>query len=53
MEDFSAGAIDVLAATTIIESGIDNPHTNTLIIERIRSILVWLRCISSRGVSRT
>ena len=33
MEDFSAGEIDVLVATTIIESGIDNPHTNTLIIE--------------------
>ncbi len=33
MEDFSAGNLDVLLATTIIESGIDNPHTNTLIIE--------------------
>ena len=33
MEDFSAGILDVLVATTIIESGIDNPHTNTLIIE--------------------
>ena len=33
MEEFSAGNIDVLVATTIIESGIDNPHTNTLIIE--------------------
>lgn len=33
MEDFSAGDVDVLVATTIIESGIDNPHTNTLIIE--------------------
>lgn len=33
MEDFSAGLLDVLVATTIIESGIDNPHTNTLIIE--------------------
>ena len=33
MEDFSAGKLDVLVATTIIESGIDNPHTNTLIIE--------------------
>ena len=33
MEEFSAGLIDVLVATTIIESGIDNPHTNTLIIE--------------------
>ncbi len=33
MEDFAAGEIDVLVATTIIESGIDNPRTNTLIIE--------------------
>ena len=33
MEQFSAGEIDVLVATTIVESGLDNPHTNTLIIE--------------------
>ena len=33
MIDFSMGRIDVLVATTIIESGIDNPRTNTLIIE--------------------
>ena len=33
MIDFAEGRIDVLVATTIIESGIDNPHTNTLIIE--------------------
>ena len=33
MVQFSSGKIDVLVATTIIESGIDNPHTNTLIIE--------------------
>ena len=33
MERFSAGEIDVLVATTIVESGLDNPHTNTLIIE--------------------
>ncbi len=33
MEAFSANEIDVLVATTIIESGIDNPHSNTLIIE--------------------
>lgn len=33
MEDFVAGELDVLVATTIIESGIDNPHTNTLVIE--------------------
>ncbi|MBF4509262.1 MAG: transcription-repair coupling factor [Aeromicrobium sp.] len=33
MEAFAAGEIDVLVATTIVESGIDNPHTNTLIID--------------------
>ena len=33
MESFSAGKYDVLVATTIVESGLDNPHTNTLIIE--------------------
>jgi transcription-repair coupling factor (superfamily II helicase) len=33
MERFSANQIDVLVATTIVESGIDNPHSNTLIIE--------------------
>ena len=30
---FQLHEIDVLVATTIIESGIDNPHTNTLLIE--------------------
>jgi transcription-repair coupling factor (superfamily II helicase) len=33
MEAFSANEYDVLVATTIVESGIDNPHSNTLIIE--------------------
>ena len=33
MLEFAEHEIDVLVATTIIESGIDNPHTNTLIIE--------------------
>jgi len=33
MESFSAGEFDVLVSTTIIESGIDNPHSNTLVIE--------------------
>lgn len=33
MLQFSEHEIDVLVATTIIESGIDNPHTNTLVIE--------------------
>ena len=30
---FQMHEVDVLVATTIIESGIDNPHTNTLVIE--------------------
>jgi transcription-repair coupling factor (superfamily II helicase) len=33
MEQFAAGEADVLLSTTIVESGIDNPRTNTLIIE--------------------
>ncbi|MBK5211002.1 MAG: transcription-repair coupling factor [Coriobacteriia bacterium] len=33
MEQFAANEIDVLIATTIVESGIDNPHSNTLVIE--------------------
>jgi transcription-repair coupling factor (superfamily II helicase) len=33
MEAFAANEYDVLVATTIIESGIDNPHSNTLLIE--------------------
>ena len=33
MLQFSEHEVDVLVATTIIESGIDNPHTNTLVIE--------------------
>jgi transcription-repair coupling factor (superfamily II helicase) len=33
MEGFSAGEYDVLVSTTIVESGLDNPHTNTLVIE--------------------
>lgn len=33
MEAFAANEIDVLLSTTIVESGIDNPHSNTLIIE--------------------
>ncbi len=33
MVDFATKKIDVLIATTIVESGIDNAHANTLIIE--------------------
>lgn len=34
MYDFWAGEYDVLVATTIIESGLDLPQVNTLIVER-------------------
>ncbi len=34
MEDFSRGEIDVLLSTSIIESGLDIPNANTLIVDR-------------------
>jgi transcription-repair coupling factor (superfamily II helicase) len=34
MSDFSAGKIDVLVCTTIIESGLDMPNANTLIVNK-------------------
>jgi len=34
MSEFISGAIDVLVCTTIIESGLDIPNANTMIIER-------------------
>jgi transcription-repair coupling factor (superfamily II helicase) len=34
MTDFSAGKIDVLVCTTIIESGLDMPNANTLIVNK-------------------
>ncbi len=34
MAAFTAGELDVLVATTIIESGLDIPNANTLIVER-------------------
>ncbi|MBE2220892.1 MAG: transcription-repair coupling factor [Anaerolineae bacterium] len=34
MNDFSDGLIDILLSTTIIESGIDFPNANTLIVDR-------------------
>jgi len=34
MERFTAGEVDVLLSTTIIESGLDFPNANTLIVDR-------------------
>ncbi len=55
METFVAGETDVLISTTIIESGIDNPHTNTLIIEDSQRLgLAQLYQLKGRvGRSRT
>ena len=37
MSEFGAGAFDVLVCTTIIESGLDIPNVNTLIVNRADS----------------
>ncbi len=34
MSDFTAGKVDVLVCTTIIESGLDMPNANTLIVNK-------------------
>ena len=34
MVDFASGAFDVLVCTTIIESGLDIPNVNTMLVER-------------------
>lgn len=34
MRDFTAGRANVLLSSTIIETGLDNPHANTILIER-------------------
>lgn len=49
MIEFATKKIDVLIATTIVESGIDNATANTLIIE-IRNAWVWRSSTSSRVV---
>ena len=56
MVDFSSGDIDVLVCTTIIESGLDLPNANTLIIDRADrfglSQLYQLRGRVGRGAHR-
>jgi len=34
MRDFTAQRANVLLCSTIIETGIDNPHANTIVINR-------------------
>ena len=56
MEDFSEGKIDILISTTIIESGLDFPNANTLIVDRAEqfglSQLYQLRGRVGRGTRR-
>ena len=39
MDQFTAGEIDVLLSTSIIESGLDIPNANTLIVEQSKTFL--------------
>lgn len=55
MQDFSSGAVDVLVCTTIIESGVDVPNANTLIVHRAENFgltqLYQLRGRVGRGAN--
>lgn len=56
MHDFTEGKIDILLSTTIIESGLDIPNANTLIVDRADTFglaqLYQLRGRVGRGASR-
>ncbi len=56
MEGFAEGEIDILISTTIIESGLDFPNANTLIVDRAEqfglSQLYQLRGRVGRGTRR-
>ena len=56
MADFAAGRIDILLSTTIIESGLDIPNANTMIVNRANLFglaqLYQLRGRVGRGAHR-
>jgi transcription-repair coupling factor (superfamily II helicase) len=56
MRDFAAGEVDVLLSTSIIESGLDIPNANTLIVDRADTFglaqLYQLRGRVGRGAQR-
>ncbi len=56
MHEFSAGEIDILLCTSIIESGLDIPNANTLIVDRADTFglaqLYQLRGRVGRGAQR-
>jgi transcription-repair coupling factor (superfamily II helicase) len=56
MDQFTAGEVDVLLSTSIIESGLDIPNANTLIVDRADTFglaqLYQLRGRVGRGAMR-
>jgi transcription-repair coupling factor (superfamily II helicase) len=56
MEQFSTGEVDILLSTSIIESGLDIPNANTLIVDRADTFglaqLYQLRGRVGRGAQR-
>lgn len=56
MREFSSGEVDLLLSTTIIESGLDIPNANTLIVDRADTFglaqLYQLRGRVGRGAQR-
>ncbi len=56
MHDFTDGKVDILLSTTIIESGLDIPNANTLIVDRADTFglaqLYQLRGRVGRGAAR-
>lgn len=56
MEEFTAGEVDILLSTSIIESGLDIPNANTLIVDRADTFgliqLYQLRGRVGRGAQR-
>jgi transcription-repair coupling factor (superfamily II helicase) len=56
MEQFTAGEVDILLSTSIIESGLDIPNANTLIVDRADTFglaqLYQLRGRVGRGAQR-
>jgi len=56
MKEFTAGEVDVLLSTSIIESGLDIPNANTLIVDRADTFglaqLYQLRGRVGRGAQR-
>jgi transcription-repair coupling factor (superfamily II helicase) len=56
MEEFSQGEVDILLCTSIIESGLDIPNANTLIVDRADTFglaqLYQLRGRVGRGAQR-